>query len=319
MKPIYFSGEALQAAIRFKLPDITPVPDDINPVVSWLARLRLLHGVPFPYLVPHDEFLPHESIRFFYINRNWTDRAVEGALSVGGITTQDRSLLQQAYDHLRKAVDQQERRVAGEERGTSQMQGDAEVLTGFLLRSHAVSGWPGMHVRAYRKAQSSGTGTSINNEDTEVELLRMERLAPAVLLVIMDGVPDRVEMEEPRQGIQFGVRPKASNSNHRFVPLRNPETGANFGSDETSGGEATDVTIPFRKGSPGVIDLQALSKRMVDQDPGSTLGSSLDSAEFGLQMLRYPYQQTFGEQQAVGISAVFKATLDINKILFVGQ
>lgn len=310
MKALYSSRDALLASMQGSLSLSPIVEDDINPVVSWLARLRLMHGVPFPYLVPHDEFLPHESIRFFYINRNWTDRAVEGALSVGGITTQDRSLLQKAYDVLRKEVDQYERRVAGDERGSPQMQGDAEVLTGFLLRSHAVSGWPGMHVRAYR---------TTNNKDSEVELLRMERLAPAVLLVIMDGVPDRVELEEPRQGIQFGVRPKNSNSNHRFVPLRDPETGENFGSDKSSGNEATDVTIPFRKGSPGVIDLQELRKRMVAQDPNNELGPDLDSAEYGLQMLRYPYRQTFGEQKNVNISAVFKATLDLETILFVRQ
>ncbi len=310
MTPLQTSLDALLAAIRFELPDLKPVEDDINPVVTWLARLRLMQGVPFAYLVPHNEFLPHESIRFFYINRNWTDRAVEGALSVGGITTQDRSLLQKAYAVLRKSVDAHERRVASDERGSPQMQGDAEVLTGFLLRSHAVSGWPGMHVRAYR---------TTNNKDSEVELLRMERLAPAVLLVVMDGVPDRVELEEPRQGIQFGVRPKANHSNHRFVPLRDPETGESFGSDQTSGDEATDVTIPFRSGSPGVIDLHELRDRMVTTAPDDELGDNLDSAEFGLQMLRYPYRQTFGEQNNVGISTVFKATLDLNSILFVRQ
>lgn len=318
MRTLQHSLGALQAVTQPNLPDIEPIQDDINPVVTWLARLRLMQGVPFPYLVPHDEFLPHESIRFFYINRNWTDRAVEGALSVGGVTTQDRSLLQKAYDVLRKAVDEQERQVAGDERGTPKMQGEAEVLTGFLLRSHAVSGWPGMHVRAFRKAESSGT-TANDKKGTEVELLRMERLAPAVLLVIMDGVPDTVELEEPRQGIQFGVRPKASNSNHRFVPLRDPATGENMGPKKSSGDEITDVTIPFRKGSPGVIDLKVLRERMVKQDTGNKLGDSLDSAEFGLQMLRYPYRQTFGEQKDVDISMVFKATLDLNTILFVRQ
>ena len=52
-------------------------------LVDWLARLRLLERVPFAYLVPDDELLPPESIRFFYLNRNWTDAAVDGALAVG--------------------------------------------------------------------------------------------------------------------------------------------------------------------------------------------------------------------------------------------
>ena len=55
------------------------VPRDLR---QWLARLRLLEGVPFAYLVADSELLPPESIRFFYLDRNWTDALVQGALSV---------------------------------------------------------------------------------------------------------------------------------------------------------------------------------------------------------------------------------------------
>ena len=51
-------------------------------LADWLARLRLLYGVPFNYLVPDSRLLPQESVRFFYIDRNFTDRLVDGALSV---------------------------------------------------------------------------------------------------------------------------------------------------------------------------------------------------------------------------------------------
>ena len=40
---------------------------------DWLAALRLGEGVPFQYLVLDDRLLPAESIRFFYLDRNWTD------------------------------------------------------------------------------------------------------------------------------------------------------------------------------------------------------------------------------------------------------
>ena len=74
-------------------------------VIDWLARLRLLHNVPFAYLVPHEALLPLESIRFFYLDRNWTDAAVDGALAVGAITTKDRAQLQASYETIRNAVD----------------------------------------------------------------------------------------------------------------------------------------------------------------------------------------------------------------------
>jgi len=41
---------------------------------SFLAHIRLLVGVPFEYLIPDDRLLPPESIRFFYVDRSWTDR-----------------------------------------------------------------------------------------------------------------------------------------------------------------------------------------------------------------------------------------------------
>src|ERR1700730_1667868 len=70
---------------------------------SFLAHLRLLIGVPFDYLVPDSRLLPDESIRFFYIDRSWTDRLMDGAISVGKIGTRD-----QAHHHAQSAGVQQQ-------------------------------------------------------------------------------------------------------------------------------------------------------------------------------------------------------------------
>ena len=66
-------------------------PDDGDHVVPGairraLAELRLLSSVPFSYLVPDASLLPPESMRFFYLDRNWTDALVEGVLSIGTFT-----------------------------------------------------------------------------------------------------------------------------------------------------------------------------------------------------------------------------------------
>ena len=118
-------------------------------VRDWLAALRLTEGVPFQHLVVDDRLLPPESIRFFYLDRNWTDALVAGALSVSAITTDDRAQLQALYPQIRDELDAAERlvRVPGNEVGA---EGPADVVTGLLIRSRAVSGWPAMHVRAYR-------------------------------------------------------------------------------------------------------------------------------------------------------------------------
>ena len=62
------------------------------------VKLRLLEGVPFANLVVDTELLPEESIRWFYIDRRWTDALVQGALSVGTVNSDDRVQLTSRYD-----------------------------------------------------------------------------------------------------------------------------------------------------------------------------------------------------------------------------
>ena len=174
----------------------------------FLARLRLLHGVPFSYLVPDADLLPPESIRFFYIDRDWTDALVQGALSVGTITTADRAQLETVYPHIRDEVDEAERTIREPaRRGAARRR---------RRHDHRLPAALAGGVRLARRCTCAPTARDLLDDDaltTEAEshpdrmkLLRMERLAPAVLLVLIDGVPAVVHIEEPRQGIQFGAR-----------------------------------------------------------------------------------------------------------------
>src|SRR5687768_41213 len=61
---------------------------------AFLAHLRLLVGLPFEYLVPDTAMLPDESIRFFHLDRSWTDRVVDGVLAVGKVGSRE-----QAHHH----------------------------------------------------------------------------------------------------------------------------------------------------------------------------------------------------------------------------
>ncbi len=195
-------------------PDAGPrvVPRDLR---LWLGRLRLLAGVPFGHLVADASLLPAESIRFFYVDRDWTDALVQGALSVGTVTTADRAALTELHGIVRDEIDEAERlvRLPGVEPGSAVPTGSAGSICGFVLRSRLVSGWPALHVRGYGEdnlAQDPAVPDDEVGEEHDVALkrlglLRMERLAPAVLLVLFDGVPSVVHIEEPRAGIQFGV------------------------------------------------------------------------------------------------------------------
>jgi hypothetical protein len=302
----FFSSElALNAAVAAAQDYVDIVtdhdPDDGDHVVPgelrrFLGRLRLLHGVPFSYLVPDAALLPIESIRFFYVDRAWTDALVQGVLSVGTISTVDRAQLEAVYPHIRDEVDEAERTIR-KPQGEERLQGAGGAVTGFLLRSRAVSGWPNLHVRAYDRdvVADDALTTAAESDPSRMKVLRMERLAPAVLLVLFDGVPAVVHVEEPRQGIQFGARlddndPPAQR--RAKVKVRDNLTGdpvppTNAFTTDNS------VDVPFRRGAPGVINVGELRKRLAAKAPHSD--GALEPNEYALQMLRFPYRQVFGD------------------------
>lgn len=275
----------------------------------WLARLRLLEGVPFGHLVADPALLPPESIRFFHVDRGWTDALVEGALSVGTVTTADRAALEGLYGVVRDEVDEAERlvRLPGWEPGKQVPTGAAGPVSGFLLRSRAVSGWPALHVRGYAqdnlRLQDPVPDDKVGDEHDGVlgrlGLLRLERLAPAVLLALFDGVPQVVHVEEPRAGVQFGVDETGDTGGAdpvgAQVVLRDPVTGERFA-------DGRSVDVRFRGDAPGVVHLGATAADMVAKiRPG---GAPLDAAEFALQMLQFPYRAVFGDRTLTGGSSL---------------
>src|SRR4051812_13988128 len=192
IKKLYDEAPAIEVP---DAPDPGPrrVPRDLR---LWLAKLRLLEAVPFSHLVADTALLPPESIRFFHLDRGWTDALVEGALSVGTATTADRAALEELYTVIRDEVDEAERlvRLVGWTPGAAVPTGPAGPVTGFVLRSRMVSGWPALHVRGYGtdnlavdpRAADDEVGDADDKRLDKLTLLRMERLAPAVLLVLFD-------------------------------------------------------------------------------------------------------------------------------------
>jgi hypothetical protein len=308
---------ALKAAIVSFPPGQSDEDETIGPRIAprdlrqWLARLRLLQGIPFAYLVPDAALLPPESIRFFYIDRRWTDALLQGALSVGTVNSADRAQLEQLHRQLRDEIDEEERlvRMPGGERA---QKGPAGTITGFLLRSRAVSGWPALHVRAYRREVGADDDIIPESHADRLKLLRLERLAPAVLLALFDGIPEVLHLEEPRQGVQFGVRLAQSGPVNQFtarVPARNAATSETISPERP-------MKAFFRSGAPGVLDLKRTAQEFIGT-PGTNMGASLDGAEFALQMLRFPYRQVFGDPAHGGptdIVDVFRPTLAISAL-----
>ncbi len=108
-------------------------------VSDWFYSLSLLKGVPFNYLVPDNRLLPVESLRFFLVDKEWIECLLDGAFSIGRVISDD-----QKQDHGHHH----------DEDSTNPAQNPFQFLSGLIMRSEAVSGYPGLQIDAYQ-AQNS--------------------------------------------------------------------------------------------------------------------------------------------------------------------
>lgn len=274
---------------------------------SFLAHLRLLVGVPFDYLVPDARLLPDETIRFFYLDRSWTDRLVDGAVSVGKIGTREQAHHHAHHPYVRQQLDSTEQYVRdlqrvrtdfGFIRGQPPKSG-AGVITGFLLRSGAVSGWPHMDVRAYTKILDRDFDPHVEWKH-QLPTLRLERLSPAVLLALFAGVPKMVICEEPHHGIQFAVH----GSGGAFSIFRRNDTGHALSG---TGNPATDdIPVPVRKANPRVLGIAALRRALIQRRTNQPLIVASDNqivnptgaANLAIALLSRPWRQRFQAEGA---------------------
>ncbi len=175
--------------------------DQLPPILTddlkqWLAQLTLLYGVPIEYLVPDYRMLPTEAIRFFYLDRNWLDRLIDGAVSVGVLSTKEQIFNFTFFKEIYEQVDVAQQQVRSTIRDESIVT-PTEIggtISGLLFRSQVVTDYPGVEINAYDK-----TGALL-------KILRMDRLSNSLLICIFNGVPVNVEFIEPSEGLHFGIQ-----------------------------------------------------------------------------------------------------------------
>lgn len=228
----------------------TTDPDELQ-VVSWLTRLHRFEGVPFHYLVPDIGMLPAESIRFFQVDPNWVNALVDGAFSIGGPP-------------------------AGPDAARSQSTEPSapQQLSGFLLRSAAVSGWPGMEAHAY--GDSEGTRF--------LPQVRLERISPAILLGLYAGVLRRLDLTEPTEALHFGA--DAAGPGQWTKTLRYAHSGDGHTVGEPVDGPA--VPVPLRLTQDRAVlraaDLAAVLDPLVWPGPRPA-PDPFDAGLFALEMV----------------------------------
>lgn len=261
---------------------------------SFLAHLRVLVGVPFEYLIPDERLLPPESIRFFYVDRSFTDRLVDGALAVGQIGSREGAHYHAQADALGTLLDQSERMVRPLQRkaefddARSAIAKDprpAEIVTGFIMRSSAVKQWPHMDVRAYARVLPEPYD-AVDHIADQLHALRIERLTPSVLIALFEREPQMVILEEPHHGVQFGVRHDGSLID---IPLRD-----GGGNQIRVADRSVPVAVPMRPGHNEVIRVAALRDALQAQRAAHpTAVDQTGSASFAISVLDPPWRQHF--------------------------
>jgi hypothetical protein len=239
----------------------TPVPPDI---VRWLGQLRLLHGVPFHYLVPDEAMLPAESIRFFQLDENWIISLLEGAFSIGRSTSGDA-----AHDLvLAPKIHTAARNAALELRAPQSTRNAASAISGFLLRSAAVSGWPGLEAHA---ADANGP----------IDIVRMDRLAPDILLFMAAGVLTHVQIQEPPEGLHFGVDLDKGDKSLRYITV--PAGVPHDPGDQID--DAPSVTPPMRDNRVFKVTALKAALETAVRGAGGYATGDFTAAEFALEMV----------------------------------
>jgi hypothetical protein len=241
------SKRAVREQARYPLA-VTEIDDTLPPnVLTWLTGLSRLEGVPFGYLVPDERLLPLETIRFFGLDQQWVRHLVDGAYSIGRLNQADADL-----------------------DAATPLPIPHPAVTGCLIRSEVVSGYPGLLVDAYADEEAKNA----------LDLVRRDRLAPNLLLCLFNGVVARLDLHQ---------RPE---SQHFAVELPVPGT---FGKSLRTAGGGVDqgerqvASLPL--GQERVLPLDDLVSAMATALGGDP--AAFTPGDFALQMIESAERVTF--------------------------
>ncbi|WP_072923858.1 hypothetical protein [Microcystis aeruginosa] len=218
-------------------------------IANWFQDLELLKNVPFNYLVPDARLLPPESLRFFWVDSYWVDCLQDGAFSVGRVTKEDLQL-----DVIRSLP-------------RSKTQSD-KTITGFLLNSEVVSGWPGLEIEGY---VNPVTGIDFVAPENKLTILRRDLLSDNILLCFFAGEVKTLDLSIKGSSVNCGVDPikKGTKITKGLRQLDGKQTTGN-------------IEVPFRNQDLRVIDIKEMTNRLKQ---GLKSTSQFTSAQFAATMI----------------------------------
>lgn len=226
-------------------PDYSIAPDFPVQVTQWFEDLLRLNHVPFHYVVPHEEMLPTNSLRFFHVDTNWLECLLDGAFSVGRVSSADVS----RDDNARKAGHVP----------------NAVAYSGFLLRSPVVNGWPHLGVEAYTQAVSGAE--DLPKEVPRAKRVRFDRVGEDLLLCVFQGEIKTIDIHEHPDTIHFGVEPGKDPSIAGDYTKTLRDINGNPGQEPTK------------------LNWKSTDKRALNIADLASKGTAANSAEFGVTMI----------------------------------
>ena len=234
-------------------------------VEEFFNSLPLLYHTSCAYLVPDSGMLPPESVRFFYVDENWTDAYMDGALSIGRSCSQDKqhdSAVIRSLHELSYKKSASLRGMAFNKPETP----NVSVKTGFLMHSQLIRGWPGLEICCFQNS-------------AELPILRLDRIGDSILLCIAGGNIDEIEFAEPEEGLYFGFDEKNGELVQQLVSLKEPEAGKGLPQTVPASWRNNDKTS-------NVLDIASMAANMEHtlKQLGKN-GNYFSSPEFSAQML----------------------------------
>ncbi|MER5770662.1 hypothetical protein [Streptomyces sp. NPDC001985] len=228
-------------------------------------QVALIARTPLHHLVPDARMLPPESLRFFHVDPWWCTALRDGVLSTGIGTTLDEEVARMARATL----------------------GEPRPLSGLLMRSALVRGWPEVVVEPLSTA-SGLLGT-----------VHRRVIGPDLLLCLIDGVPDEVVLREPHAGIHFGVDENDRIGLRRLTPPVGDSLGeeAAFPADggitrflRTSHGGAVPEILSVTEGPDPLVPALAAALRERGELPD---GQDLSPGALAAELVNAPQRISF--------------------------
>ncbi|EAQ91830.1 hypothetical protein CHGG_00065 [Chaetomium globosum CBS 148.51] len=155
-----------------------PVSTDWMQLLAWVMDRMFLSGVPAHYLISDPSHLPHEGLRFFYIDPNWVDAMIDGALSLANHNGEDRDRVA-----IKLAINRYIHHIPEHQTHPPQI-----PTYGFYMRSDLVTMYPDLKVTT-NPPPPDGTIPD------KAPLLRHEIVSDGVMLGLLDRLPGATDFD----------------------------------------------------------------------------------------------------------------------------